>query len=445
MTEARRAAPLARTLAQRFVAIALVVFALNAVGVGLYYGTDRRALASEAVNNEAERMEDALEGTVLPRGARVRTLYARHPESYAFALVDRSGEVLDSMNATLIPPSTVRLFADDWITRIDRPGRALTFAGHEFRERGDGLRMVFVMDGDPAHLIRWAYLDELYEHVLLPIVPLAVLLTSAGWLLIRRSLRPLREASAWARELRPGAAAQPPAGRRPAEVADLVDVTQRALDRLGEALAAETRRAAEAAHALRTPVAVLTARIDALPRGETADLLRADVAHLSRMVRQVLAATRADGMQLADTAPIDLRAPAEAVAAALAPFAYENQVDLSFSASEDPALAWADSEAVDIALTNLIENAVLHGGAGRVAITVGPGPEITVRDAGPGLPPDTGARLFETFWRAPDAVPGGSGLGLSIVDRLQRAQGGTVTAENAEGGGALFRLTYRDV
>lgn len=443
MTGVQRTEPLARALTQRFVAIALVVFALNALGVGIYYGTDRRALAAEAVNNQAERMEDALEGMVLPDKAAVRTLYASHPDAYAFALVNRSGEVLDAMNPALIPPSAIQLFADDWITQIDRAEGTLTVAGHEFQERSDGLRMVFVMDGDPAHLIRWAYLDELYQHVLLPIVPLAVLLTGVGWLLIRRSLRPLDKASDWARGLRIGAAKPPPAGPLPAEVANLVDATQHAFDRLGEALDAETRRAAEAAHALRTPVAVLTARIDALPQGETADVLRADVAHLSRMVRQVLLAARADGMQVADATPLDLRGPAEATTAALAPFAYEKGAELSLEVALPCVPASADAEAVDLALTNLIENAVLHGGAGPIVITVGPGPEITVRDTGPGLPPDAGARLFETFWRAPDAVPGGSGLGLSIVERLQHAQHGTVTAENVKGGGALFRLTYR--
>ena len=80
---------------------------------------------------------------------------------------------------------------------------------------------------------------------------------------------------------------------------------------------------------------------------------------------------------------------------------------------------------------------------GPVVVTVGPGPDITVRDAGPGLPDDAGARLFQTFWRAPGAAPGGTGLGLSIVERLQKAQGGSVSAKNAAAGGAVFRLTYR--
>ena len=330
MSDRRRAAPLAQILATRLILIVVAVFALNAVGVGLYYGTDRRALAAEAVNNQAELIEDALEGTELPQDASGRDLFVQYPDAYAFALVSRSGDVIDAMNPELIPPSAIDLYADDWITRINRPGGMLTVAGHEFQDRRDGLRVVIVMDGDPAHLIRWAYLDELYEHVWLPIVPLAVLLVGAGWVLLRRSLRPLGEASEWARGLSPGAPVPPPpAGRLPAEIADLTDATERALDRLSQALAAETRRAAEVAHALRTPVAVLTARLDALPQGEVADHLRADVTHLSRTVQQVLAAARADGMQMVDGTPLDLRTPGETATSALAPFAYENGIELS--------------------------------------------------------------------------------------------------------------------
>lgn len=112
--------------------------------------------------------------------------------------------------------------------------------------------------------------------------------------------------------------------------------------------------------------------------------------------------------------------------AALAPFAYGQGVDLSLSVPDAPVLARANREGVELAISNLIENAVLHGGPGAVEVTVGPGPAIRVRDHGPGLPDGAQAQVFEPFWRAPGAVPGGSGLGLAIVDRLQRAQGGRV-------------------
>ncbi|MEM7530009.1 MAG: hypothetical protein AAF416_20525 [Pseudomonadota bacterium] len=76
---------------------------------------------------------------------------------------------------------------------------------------------------------------------------------------------------------------------------------------MAEALDAEKRRASEAAHALRTPVAVLVARLETPPAGETTDRLRADIAHLSRTVRQVINAGRADALQMPRAAPLNPR------------------------------------------------------------------------------------------------------------------------------------------
>jgi two-component system OmpR family sensor kinase len=419
-----------------------MVFVVNSVAVGVYYGSDRRALEAEVVAGQVERLQADLEGASLPEGAPARTLYAEHPEAYAFALVDRGGVVLDAMNPPLIPHGATDLYADDWISRLDRPGAPLLVAGHEFAGREDGLRMVFVMASDPASLLWRAYLDEFYEHVWLPILPLVLLLIGANTFLIRRGLAPISAAAAWARALRPGAPTPPPDTRVPEEIADLVDATQRSVARLVQALDAEKRHAAEAAHALRTPVAVLVARVDALPPGETTDRLRADLLTLSRTVQQVLASSRVDVLSPAEETCLDLRTPAEAVTAALAPFAYERGIGLALETPEVPVMAQAHAEGVDLALTNLVENAILHGGAGPVEITVGPGPVVTVRDRGPGLPEGADGRLFDPFWRGPGAAPGGAGLGLAIVDRIQRAQGGTVEARNAPGGGAEFMLGW---
>jgi two-component system OmpR family sensor kinase len=99
------------------------------------------------------------------------------------------------------------------------------------------------------------------------------------------------------------------------------------------------------------------------------------------------------------------------------------------------------ADAIGLALTNLIENAIHHAG-GRIEVTVGPGPVLAVRDFGPGLPEPAGA-LFEPFKRGTGASRGGAGLGLAIVARIQRAHGGAVEASVPPGGGTLFRLTYR--
>jgi len=434
--------PLAQLLIRRLASIAVLIVLLNLTVVGLYYGSDRPELEAEVVSDVAERLGDAMADNSLPADATARKIFADHPTSYAFALVDRAGRVVDAMNRSLIPPSAMDIYADDWVTAVDLPEGRLLFAGHEFRDRTDGLRVVFVMASDPENLLHRAFLSELRQHVWGPILPMAVLLIAASAVLIRRELAPVSRAAAWARTLRPGALTPPPAGPVPAEVADLVDGAQRALDRLASALAAETRHAAEAAHALRTPVAVLTARLDALPPGETTDKLRADLVALSRTVQQVLAASRTDVLTATAQAALDLRQPAEAVTAALAPFAYGKGVELSLSMPDAPVTVQANREGVELALSNLIENAVLHGGPGEVAITVGPGPTVSVRDHGPGLPQGAEAQVLEPFWRAPGAVTGGTGLGLAIVDRLQHAQGGTVALGRPEGGGCEVILSF---
>jgi len=453
------ARPLAQILTWRLVIMAGVIVVLNAIAVGAYYGTDRREIENEAVARQFERVQDGLDGVALPADAAARALYADYPDAYAFALVNRGGRVLEAVNPHLIPPAATDIFADDWVTRLQTPTGPLIVAGHEFADRADGLRMVFVMAGDPAELLWDALLTELYLHVAVPILPVVLVLIGANALLVRRSLAPLDAAAAWARGLRPGAAVPPLPHTAlphtaltdtdlPREVADLVEATQRSLDRLTQALTAEARHAAEAAHALRTPVAVLVARIDALPPGETTDRLRADLAALSRTVAQVLASSRADRMELRADARLDLRGVAQDVVATLAPFAHAKGVELALEQPEAPVLARADTEAVETALSNLIENAILHGGPGLVEITVSAGtaeggPQIAVRDFGAGFAPGNAEAMFTPFWRGPGAVPGGAGLGLAIVERVQRGQGGSVDEDLPEGGGSRFVLRYR--
>ena len=65
---------------------------------------------------------------------------------------------------------------------------------------------------------------------------------------------------------------------------------------------------------------------------------------------------------------------------------------------------------------------------------------LEVSDRGPGLPPGAPERLFERFQRGANAAPGGTGLGLSLVNGFTEAQGGTVTAANRLGGGAVFTV-----
>jgi two-component system OmpR family sensor kinase len=229
----------------------------------------------------------------------------------------------------------------------------------------------------------------------------------------------------------------------PAEVVDLTDAVRRSIERLDAELAAEQRRAAEAAHALRTPVAVLVARLDELPESPEFDILRGDVRALSRMVTQYLSSSGADRLQISDGERTDLSAVAERVVAALVPYAEQRGSEIVMSGGCRPQHVRGSADAIALALTNLIENAVHHAGPGLVEVSVGPGPVLTVRDHGPGLPDGEVDDLFEPFRRGAGAPRGGAGLGLAIVSRIQRAHGGSVESGAAPGGGALVRLSYR--
>lgn len=437
---------LASALTRRLAWIALAVVLVNFLAVALYYGRDQDALEREVIEIQMARLEAALDGVPPRIEPSARTLFLDHPRSYAFALLDRDGRMIDVENPRLIPAAATQtgIFAQDWVTRLRTADGRLLVAAHTIRDRSDELRVVFVMADDPARLLARALVTEFAKHIWLPILPIALLLIGANALMIRRGLKPIAAAAEWARSIRPGVPAPAaPDKPLPAEVQDLIDATQRSLQRVNTALAAEKRRAAEAAHALRTPVAVLLARMDALAPGETTERLRADLLALSRTVRQVLASGRADSLAGADHHRIDLVPIAGSVTAALAPLAYEKGMELALGLLASSVFVLADPDGVELALVNLVENAIIHGGGGTVEISVGPGPEVRVRDHGPGVSPGTGNRLFEPFWRDDRSPPGGTGLGLAIVNRLQQAQGGAVWVEAPPGGGAEFVLSFR--
>lgn len=443
----RRRQPLSSMLTRRLFWIAAIVVIANWVIITAYYTSDEAELEGQVISAELGRLEHALIGSPPKISDAERTLFTEHSQSYAFALMDDSGNILDSENFEMIPATALEtgMFAQDWVTHLSGSEPRKLVASRKIESRlPSGGRLVFVMSGDPAGLTSRALISELMMHVWLPILPMALVLIGANALMIRHGLKPVATAARWAQNLLPNQPVPPlPDVQLPDEVMDLVEASQRSLERLNTALAIEKRQAAEVAHALRTPLAVLVARLDALPPGEQTERLRRDVQALSRTVMQVLAAARADALDINDDASTDLVEVAQRVVAASSPLAHRHSVELSLHAPQDPIIAVADPDAVELAISNLVENAILHGQHSPVDVTVTRDCQVLVRDHGAGLPPGSQNQLFEAFWRGESAVEGGSGLGLAIVQRLQKAQGGEVLARPADGPGAEFVLTYR--
>ncbi|MEM9011407.1 MAG: HAMP domain-containing sensor histidine kinase [Pseudomonadota bacterium] len=436
-------------LTRQLLLISLGVILANIILVAVFDVSDRQNLIIDLMRRELLRLEAAyleIEQQPDALAATINGIYDDYPEAYAFAVMDADGTVLNGKNVGLIPPELLRpgAFANDWLAWPNGTRAAPVIASHSIEATEPPVSLLLLVLNDPADLLGAEVFDEFRGHVWLPLIPIVVLLIGGTLLSIGRALRPVSEAAAWARAIRPGERLPPlELTKAPAEILDLTDAVQRSLERLDAELVAEQRRAAEAAHGLRTPAAVLVARLDELPPGPEFETFREDVRALSRTVTQFLSSSGADRLEVPEGARADIAAVAERVVSDLYSAAEAQGAELVLSGNGGPNHVHGAADAIALALINLVENALHHGGAGPVEVSVGPGPVLAVRDHGPGLPDKADGDLFEPFRRGTGAPRGGAGLGLAIVSRIQRAHGGKVEAEAAPGGGALFRLSYQ--
>jgi two-component system, OmpR family, sensor histidine kinase TctE len=247
-----------------------------------------------------------------------------------------------------------------------------------------------------------------------PFVALALLLASYR---VRRSLRPLRSASARASAIGPESIAiRLPETDVPIEALPLVIAVNRALDRLEQGFALQRRFTANAAHELRTPLTIITARLDTLEGNGQITALREEVARMNRLVEQLLCVARLDSLALDVSAKVDLRQLAEEVVGSMAHLALATGRTIALTGVEHEVAIMGNAAAIGDALRNLIENALAHTPPGtEVTVEVGEGGSLSVADTGPGIPMENRPRLFDRFWRGPGPRSGGAGLGAGCV------------------------------
>jgi signal transduction histidine kinase len=274
-------------------------------------------------------------------------------------------------------------------------------------------------------------------------IPFLLALLGVSVWTVRKSFAPLHELSVLAMRIDPGnSQLRLPQGAVPDEILPLVGAVNSALDRLDDGLRKQREFNANAAHQLRTPLAVLAANIDTMSDAATAAKLRYDVDLMSRIVTQLLLVAKLETLNVPLDEQVDLRQVAHDVAENLGPLAVSTGKTMEIEEPAAPVMIRGNRFAVTVALGNLIENALSHTPAGGlVRITVTSAPAIEVRDSGPGIPADMREKIFERFWKGENSKEG-AGLGLSIVRRVMTALDGSVAISDAPEGGALFTLSF---
>lgn len=274
-------------------------------------------------------------------------------------------------------------------------------------------------------------------------LPLLALLV---WLAIGWSMQPLERMAVLIKARDPDNLSPLAIGRLPRELEPMVAALNRLLGQVGALLEREKRFLADAAHELRTPLAVLRIHaqnaVDAPDPQDRIDALRQlghGVERATRLVSQLLTLARLEprAVRLAPR-EFDLHRFVRNELAELIPLALARGQDLTLAARDETDYRLhADPMSLEILLQNLVTNAIQYSppeGAIRVVLDAGAQSiNLHVQDSGPGVPPDTRAKLFERFFREGPGT--GAGLGLSIVQRIVELHGATITLGDSPLGG----------
>ena len=431
------------SLRGRLISSMILVFTLGlAASAALYYlevRSDRQDLRDRTLEEQAN---DLLAGLRFGKDGRAKfalpddwaDVYADASSGFYFTLFDASRQPVAASPNLAVPLPFVELSSRDARDRLQRAGIDAERLAVGAAAGPHGHVLIVGRGPPPPDTLAQSLLDDDYVQLaviaLFVIASLSVIHVISGW-----ALRPIARASREAAVIGPAnISARIAEAGLPSEIRPLVEAANAALERLARAYVAERRLTADAAHELRTPLAVLSLRLQKAKLGAVLDwpTVEGDLARLGRLVGQLMNLARKENPARADAMAevgrLNLARVVREEAALVLPLAEQAGRQLEVDA---PEVVWVKGHADDLRdmVTNLLDNALVHG-RGTVRVGVHSSGEldghtvlIEVSDQGPGVPSALGEEVFDRFRKGQPASPG-AGLGLAIVRQVARSHGG---------------------
>lgn len=317
--------------------------------------------------------------------------------------------------------------------------------------------------GRPAALVRVAETKgkrtELAREILASVVvPQVVLILIAGaliWIGVARGLSPLEHVRRAVTSRSPRDWSPVVVAGVPGEIRPLLLSINELLASLEAAITLQSRFISDAAHQLKTPIAVLGTQLELAMREEDPVLMRlslekvhAGLERLSRVISQILSLARnePEAVRKLTLAPVDINALALEVSTNWVAAALKKQIDLGFEGCEGTVAVDGDAMRLRELCDNLIDNAIRYsrdGGRVTVRVAASPQPCLSVSDDSPNIPLHEREKIFERFHRLLGNTADGSGLGLAIVKEIAHLHGAEIRlVDDTDGIGHTFLVSF---
>ncbi|SBS31208.1 Sensor protein QseC [Marinomonas aquimarina] len=300
--------------------------------------------------------------------------------------------------------------------------------------------------------VRGEMVTEIVLNSVLPEVIGWPLIAILVWMAVSLGLEPLKQLTSRIKLIEPSQLKPVSIENMPQELAPVQQAINTLLLSIDELMAREKRWIADAAHELRTPLAVLrlhaqnaeSAETDA-ERQHALKQLQSGVDRSTRIVAQLLSYARIESqLQASEHAPIDVLKATRQIVADLYPVVWQRQITIEINEDQDGLMLPIEASHFEVILQNLISNALKftpEGGAIYIDWhTQEGGLVFEFKDTGAGLEEAEIERLTERFYRGSDQS--GAGLGLSIVATLTKYYGARLTFANNEPSGLIVRIFF---